>query len=285
MRKTGKRFWLGVAVSFACTSSVWGDCWQVPVTLFHTAELPAWVQGKDFTFSGSGPVLAFFLREKDGRTRMLRSQKAKVEELFLAPPAGQSFRSPRWTLWDGGEVAVVDYERFFAVYLGASLAFYRDKPYREEAWPAFRDGEVFWSPHVFDLCREKKSDVVRGASLSRAGEHEVWTVPDINWEASLPEKTDKLDKRQGFAVPFKNGVWVVERFAGNVYFLRGGTARRVFSGQEQGWTKWSEGEAREEIAKKIEELRKTKLAEAEAMLLGDAKQPKGKKDRDYCRIP
>lgn len=253
-------------------------CWNVPATLFHAAELPNLVQGEQFSFSGSGPVLGFFLQEQDGRTRMLRAQKGKVDQLFLAPPAGQAFRSPRWTLWDGGEVAVVDDERFFAVYVGAALAFYEEKRYRSEVHPAFRGGEVFWSPHTFDLCKARKSDVVRGAYLSSGGEHEVWSVPDMNWDASLPEKTDKLDERRAFAIPSKNGVWVVEPIGGNVYYLRGGKPRRVYSAQSHKWTKWSEeGEAKEEFAKKLQEVRETTVAEAETLLLQDATRPQRKK--------
>lgn len=59
--------------------------------------------------------------------------------------------------------------------------------------------------------------------------------------------------------------------------MRGGKARQVFSAQEQKWTKWSEGEAKEDIAKKVEEVKETKLAEAEAMLLGDATRRERKK--------
>lgn len=277
MRKAWKKFLLGVFWGCFLRGGAYAHCWDVPVALFHPAELPALVVGKDFTFSGSGRVLAFFFREKDGRARMVQLRKERVDELFLAPPAGQSFRSPRWTLWDGGDAAVVDDERFFAVYLGASLAFFEEKRYRQEAWPAFRDGEVFWSPHEFDLCREKKNDVVRGAYLSTGGEHEVWTVENVNWEAPLPEKIDRLTADRAFVVPSKNGVWLVEPFGGHVYLMRGGKARQVFSTKEQKWTKWSEGEAKEDIAKKLEEVKEIKLGEAEAMLLGDATRRERKK--------
>lgn len=277
MGNTNKKLWLVLAASLLCTSNVFANCWQVPAALFHAAEVPTLARGKDFTFSGSGLYLGLFLQEKDGRTRMLRLQREKMDELFLAPPAGQSFRSPRWTLWDGGEAAAVDDERFFAVYLGGSLIFYEEKRYRGEVWPAFRNGEVFWSPHLFDLSKARKADVVRGAYLSSAGEHQVWSVSDINWDASLPEIIDKLEQGQAFAIPSKNRVWVVEPFRGNVYDLRGGKARQVFSPQEKEWVRWSEGEAKEEIAKKVEEVKKTKLAEAEALLLGDATQPKREK--------
>ncbi|MFN3412429.1 MAG: hypothetical protein ACK42L_00005 [Thermoanaerobaculum sp.] len=277
MRKIWKKFLLGLFWGCSLPGGAYAHCWDVPVALFHPAKLPGQVQGKNFTFSGNGPILAFFLREKDGRTRMLRLKKERVEEFFLAPPAGQSFRSPRWTLWDGGEVAVVDDERFFAVYLGASLAFYEEKRHRGELWPAFRNGEVFWSPHEFDLCRERKNDVVRGAYLSTGGEHEVWSVGNVNWEAPLPEKIDRLAAGRAFAVPSRKGVWLVEPFGGNVYFMRGGEARQVLSAKEQQWTKWSAGEAKEDIAKKVEEIKETKLAEAEAMLLGDATRRERKK--------
>lgn len=277
MRGIGKLALIVLIVGHFANSGAFAKCWIVPAELFHPAELPQRVHGKPFGFSGSGKTLAFFLKENDGRTRMVRLQKNRIEELFLSPPAGKSFDDPVWSLWEAGAAATVDNRKWFAVYLGTSLAFYEQKRYAKEVFPAFRDGEVLWSPHVFDLCRERKSDVIRGAFLSMSGEHEVWSVPDMNWDATLPEKTDKLHRQEGFAVPTKNRLWVVEVFSGNVYLFRGGKWAHVFSAEDEKWTKWSESQWKEEMAEELEKFKAAKIAEAEAMVLGDATRRERKK--------
>lgn len=277
MKRGLARWMLILIVSSSVASATSLDCRHVPAELFHPAEPPELLVGKRLSLSGSGKVLGFFSKEKDGRVRVLKVQRQKAEEFFLTSPAGESFREPTWALWDGGDVATVDDEGFFAVYRGSSLVFWQAKKYRQPVAPAFRSGEIFWCPSAADLNRERKSDVVRAISLATNKENQVWSVADINWDAPLPEKMNKLKEKKAFAVPSRNGTWVVEQYGGRVYFLHAGKGEEVFSAHEHNWTHWSQGEAKEQIAQELEKMTTAKVAEAEALLLGDATRPKRKK--------
>lgn len=252
------------------SDGVLGSCREVPKRLFHHAQLPEILVGQEYSFAGSGPVLGFFLRESKGRTRFLRWEKTTTEELVLSPPPGESFHEPQWSLWENGSAAVVDDAGFFAVYLSGAPVFSQQKAYRGAAWPAFRDAEIFWSPHPFQLMKERKSDVVRSVALGRSDVREVWALGQMAWDASLPETLDAVSAHQAFAVPAKGVVWLVERFTGRVFAIRGGKSREIFSAQNAGWIRWAESDVKEEVNSELKKLTEAKLAEAEALLGGDS---------------
>lgn len=267
----------GVLIASLC-GPVMAGCVSVPSSLFRAVELPRGLKQPGLSMWGSGKLLALCAQQDQVFRIVTMAGSKTANELFLKPPAGQSFRQPHCSLWNGGEVIAVDDERFFGIYSGASVVFFREKKYRSEAFPAVRDDEVFWSPHVFELLKKKEAGLIRSLRLGDLEEREAWAPVAVDWSAPLPVKEELLGKHEAFAVPTKNALWIVERFTGDIYLLRQGVTRKVFSAAQTKWiTKWSESAvAGNEIKAELGHVAEAKEAEAEALLLGDATNPQRK---------
>jgi hypothetical protein len=276
-------FLLGFGLGVWPASFLLAGCLSLSRGDFVPYPLPQELAKQSFSFSGSGELLGFCTEEKGKLHLRLYKQTKPWGEFFLSPPGGEKFRSPRCTLWNRGESLVVEDKDFFAVYAGSSLVFWREKPYQSRSlYPAVAGDNVFWSPHPFELNKERSTEVVRQAEVSSGRVSALWSFP-VDWSLPSPALSDLLDEHSAFAVPGEKMLWVAEYVSGSVYLQSEGKTRKVFSPKAD-MKRWHEAETTKgEVENTLKEAER-KLAFAELLFRQKVGASKGQKVHKTIKI-